>query len=65
MPRMNRVTVGDTVYHALNRSNGRVEIFHTDKEFQHFESLLLEGVELTGMRLLAHCIMPKHSSFNR
>jgi len=50
MPRMNRVAVGDTVFHVLNRSNGRVPIFHTDKDYAHFESLLLEGVELVGMR---------------
>ena len=60
MPRMNRVAVGDTVFHVLNRSNGRVPIFHTDKDYAHFESLLLEGVELVGMRILAYCIMPNH-----
>ena len=57
---MNRVAVGDTVFHVLNRSNGRVPIFHTDKDYAHFESLLLEGVELVGMRILAYCIMPNH-----
>jgi len=60
MPRMNRVTVGDVVYHVINRSNGRVTIFQDDSEYKHFESLLLEGVELTGMRILSYCIMPNH-----
>ena len=60
MPRMNRVAVGDTSYYVLNRSNSRVQIFNSDKEYQHFESLLLEGVELIGMRILAYCIMPNH-----
>lgn len=60
MPRMNRVAVGDTVYHVLNRANGRTQIFHTDNDYQHFESLLLEGVELVGMRILSYCIMPNH-----
>ena len=60
MPRMKRVAVGDTVYHFINRSNGRDTIFHTDKDYQHFESLLLEGIELINMRLLAYCIMPNH-----
>ena len=50
MSRMNRVAVGDTVFHVLNRSNGRVPIFHTDKDYAHFESLLLEGVELVGIQ---------------
>ena len=57
---MNRVAVGDVVYHVLNRANGRAQIFHTDTEYQHFESLLLEGVALIGMRILAYCIMPNH-----
>lgn len=60
MPRTKRVAVGNTVYHVLNRSNGRVQLFHTDLEYQHFESLLLEGVALVGMRILAYCIMPNH-----
>lgn len=60
MPRMNRVAVGGVVYHVLNRSNGRVTIFSNDDEYKHFESLLLEGVALIGMRLLAYCIMPNH-----
>jgi len=37
-----------------------VQIFNTDKEYRHFESLLLEGVELMGMRILSYCIMPNH-----
>ena len=60
MPRMNRLAVGDTIYHVLNRANGRVPIFHTDADYHHFESLLLEGVVLVSMRILAYCIMPNH-----
>ena len=60
MPRMNRVAAGNTVYHVLNRANGRVQIFHTEADYQHFESLLLEGVMLVDMRILAYCIMPNH-----
>lgn len=60
MPRMSRVAVGDTVYHVINRANNRTQIFNTDKDYQHFESLLLEGVELIDMRILAYCIMPNH-----
>ena len=44
MPRMNRVAIGDTIYHVINRANGRVPIFKTDKDYEHFESLLLEAV---------------------
>jgi putative transposase len=60
MPRVARVAVGGEVYHCINRANGRVTIFNTDDEYRHFESLLQEGVELIGMRILAYCIMPNH-----
>ncbi|MBP9842487.1 MAG: transposase [Candidatus Pacebacteria bacterium] len=60
MPRMSRVAVGNIVYHVINRANGRAQIFHTDNDYRHFESLLLEGVELVGMRILSYCIMPNH-----
>ena len=60
MPRMNRVAVGGLVYHVINRSNGRVTLFHNNEDYKHFEALLLEGVELIGMQILAYCIMPNH-----
>ena len=40
MPRQARVDVGDEIYHVINRSNGRVKIFHNDSDYRHFESLL-------------------------
>ncbi|MEK7070474.1 MAG: transposase [Patescibacteria group bacterium] len=60
MPRQARVDVGDEIYHVINRSNGRVKIFHNDSDYRHFESLLREAKELTNMRILAYCIMPNH-----
>lgn len=60
MPRQARVSVGDVIYHVINRANGRQQIFNTDKDYQHFESLLTEAKELTDMRILAYCIMPNH-----
>lgn len=60
MPRQARVSVANTIYHVINRANGRVQIFNTDKDYQHFESLMQEAKELTGMRILAYCVMPNH-----
>ncbi|MDZ4285550.1 MAG: transposase [Candidatus Sungbacteria bacterium] len=60
MPRQARVSVADVVYHVINRANGRQTIFHNDKDYRHFETLLEEAVTLTGMRLHAYCIMPNH-----
>ena len=60
MPRQARVSVADVIYHVINRANGRATIFHTDKEYQHFLSLLKEARDLTDMRILGYCIMPNH-----
>ncbi len=60
MPRRARVSVANVVYHVINRANGRVPIFHIDKDYQHFELLLQEAKELTDMRILSYCIMPNH-----
>ncbi len=60
MPRVARMSAGDTIYHCMNRSNGRVEIFHKDSDYKFFESLLEDGKEFTGMRILSYVIMPNH-----
>lgn len=60
MPRQARVAVADVVYHVINRANGRLPIFHQDKDYQHFEALLQEAKDLTDMRILSYCIMPNH-----
>lgn len=60
MPRSARVDVGGEIYHVINRSNGRFQIFNTDAEYQLFEQLLLETKEVTDMRILAYELMPNH-----
>ncbi len=58
MPRPLRAAAGGFIYHAVNRANGRMRIFHKDEDYQAFEDLLAEAVELTATRLLAYCLMP-------
>jgi putative transposase len=60
MPRNARVDVGDEIYHVINRSNGRYQIFNTKTDYRIFEELLLETKELVDMRLLAYIVMPNH-----
>ncbi|MFH1402011.1 MAG: hypothetical protein ABIG87_00080 [Patescibacteria group bacterium] len=43
MPRVNRVDVGDQIYHVLNRADARMQIFDNDKDYQIFESALEEA----------------------
>jgi putative transposase len=60
MPRLNRVDVGEQIYHVLNRSNARVKIFYSNKDYQLFESILEEAREIFDMRILSYSIMPNH-----
>lgn len=60
MPRIERVDVGDCIYHVLNRANVRAKIFETNADYQLFEQILEEGVKMFDMRLLAYCLMPNH-----
>ncbi len=60
MSRAKRITLGGYVYHVLNRSNGRVQIFHNNGDFLAFEQILAEGIERFGMRLCGYCIMSNH-----
>lgn len=60
MPRTARLAIGNTVYHVLNRASGRATIFHSDKDYQHFEALLTEAKELIDMHILAYALMPNH-----
>lgn len=60
MPRIERVSVGDHIYHVINRANARVRIFDTAGDYKLFETILEEGKERTDMRILAYCIMPNH-----
>jgi len=60
MPRIDRIDVGDVVYHIINRANARMKIFDTDEDYLLFEKVLEEAKEKFDMRVLAYCIMPNH-----
>lgn len=60
MGRAPRSTVGNIIYHVLNRSNGRFTIFRKDKDYLAFEKILAEAKRKYPIRLLAYCLMPNH-----
>ncbi len=60
MPRPKRITLGEYVYHTLNRANGRLRIFRKDDDFLAFEQILAEGNERFSMRICGYCIMGNH-----
>jgi REP element-mobilizing transposase RayT len=57
MPRLARVTVANEIYHVINRSNGRLQIFSTVDDYKLFEQCMLNAKELTDMRILAYTII--------
>lgn len=60
MPRINRIDVGDVIYHVINRANARLQIFHKDEDYKLFEKVLEEAKEKFDMRVLAYQVMPNH-----
>jgi len=58
MGRALRVTIGNLVYHVLNRANGRMKIFEKAADYGAFERAMAESRERFDMRILAYCLMP-------
>ena len=44
MPRTARSIEAGTVYHVLNRGNGRMRLFHKDGDYGAFERVLTESL---------------------
>jgi putative transposase len=60
MPRRSWIGSGGTIFHVMNRSARRAQIFSDGADYGLFERLLAEAVNRRPMRLLAYAIMPNH-----
>ena len=60
MPRPPRADEAGGLYHALNRGNSRAEIFHKEADFEAFERILGEGLQLYAVQLFSYQLMPNH-----
>lgn len=60
MPRTARQAPGGMVYHVLNRGVGRMRLFDKPGDYEAFERVLAETLELRPMRICAYCVMPNH-----
>jgi len=60
MPRTRRYAPPDSVHHVVNRRNERRELFATEQDFDRFLGLMQWAKGLTGMRIIAYCLMPNH-----
>src|SRR6266566_772633 len=60
MPRSSRNAAGGIVYHALNRGNARMRIFHKPQDYDAFLQLMIDAKKRVDMRVLGFCLMPNH-----
>ena len=61
MPRKPRNSLGGVVYHVLNRGNARHRVFFTPADYVAFLVALLQASRaVSGVRVLAWCVMPNH-----
>lgn len=58
MPRITRGLVDGSIYHVLNRGNGRQEIFHKDGDFATLIELLGLARERHPVILLGYSLIP-------
>ena len=54
---------GEFIYHVLNRSAKRMQLFEANSDYIVAESLLLRTKKATGVRILDYCFMPNHFHF--
>jgi len=60
MPRRARIAPGEIIYHALNRANGRSQLFDKPEDYAAFERIMVAAMRRAPIRLLAYCLMPNH-----
>jgi putative transposase len=60
MPRPPRADEAGGLYHALNRGNFRATIFHETADYEAFERILAEALEIHKIELYSYQLMPNH-----
>lgn len=60
MPRVARRLYDGSIYHILNRGNGKQEVFHKDQDFEIFIKLMKEAKRRHPVSIFAYCLMPNH-----
>lgn len=63
MPRAARAAPGDTVYHVLNRANGKLRLFRKEDDFLAFFRCVREAIAKHPIRILGWCVMANHWHF--
>ena len=51
MPRRARIAPGEIIYHALNRANGRGQLFDKPEDYAAFERIMVAAMRRSPIRL--------------
>ena len=60
MPRIVRGLSENSIYHVLNRGNGKQKVFHKIQDYKAFIDLMKEAKDRYSVRIFAYCLMPNH-----
>jgi len=60
MPRSPRADEADGLYHVLNRANRRLPMFHKAGDFEAFEKVLHDALQIHEIELYAYQLMSNH-----
>jgi REP element-mobilizing transposase RayT len=55
-----RIAPGEIIYRALNRANGRTQLFDKPEDYPAFERIMVAAMRRCPIRLLATGLMPNH-----
>ena len=58
IPRGKRCFPEGTVFHVLNRGNGRQTLFFGSADYETFVRVVKEALLIVPMRILGYCLMP-------
>jgi len=50
----------EIAYHLINRGNRKLDIFHSDEDYEKFLELLIRYKENRGLIIYHYCLMPNH-----
>jgi putative transposase len=60
MPRIARGLSDGSIFHVINRGNGKNDVFHKEGDYYAFLSVIKEARQFFLVDILAYCLMPNH-----